>query len=63
MCLESTFHIIPWNIYIDTNKKNGIALELKETSTNYFTEASTEDAAIEVDTETPAERQQLSAKN
>jgi hypothetical protein len=51
--LESTL-IIPWNLYINTNKKNEITLELKKLSTTYFAKASTKDAAIEVNTEPPA---------
>jgi hypothetical protein len=43
--------IVSWNVFLDTEKKNVITLELKKLSTTYFTEDSTEQATIDVDME------------
>ena len=56
--LESLF-VTAWNVYLSHHRRNATDLALKKLATEHFDTKSTEETAMEIDTEPPANRELL----
>ena len=56
--IETTF-ITPWSVYLDVTKRNNVALELKKLNEEFFNNKITDDTAMLIDSEPPADPQVL----